>query len=231
MPASATYVPLVAPDPANYRDAVADHSPPVMPVAAKDHSRAGSTLSRAFHDDPLWTALMPDPEMRRAGLAKMFTGLTKTVAAAEGIAETTSRFEAVALWQLPGKEAGLWAMLRSGFALQRFVMSMPARSRGQMLAVLRQLDEHRKRLVPQPHWYLHAIGVEPEQQSRGLGTALIEAGIRRADDGGHPIYLETETQSNVGYYQHLGFEVVEEIVAARVDLPLWLMIRHSRAPG
>ena len=84
--------------------------------------------------------------------------------------------------------------------------------------------------MPEPHWYLPAIGVEPEHQDRGLGSALMRAGIRRADRDGKPIYLETETEGNVGYYEHLGFEVVEEMNATGVDLPLWLMSRRLSAP-
>lgn len=155
----------------------------------------------------------------------MFTGLVRTVAAANGVAETTG-FDAVALWLPPGREMGLWAMVRAGFALPRFVLTLPTEDRRRMMAVLRQLDEKRKKLLPEPHWYLTAVGVEPEHQGSGLGSALVEAGMSRADHDQSLIYLETETEGNVGYYEHLGFEVVDEIIAAGLGLPLWLMIRR-----
>ena len=95
-----------------------------------------------------------------------------------------------------------------------------------MLAVLRQLDRRNTELVPEPHWYLQAVGVEPASQGKGIGSALVRAGMRRADRDNTLVYLETETESNVAYYEHLGFAVVEQIVATGLNLPIWLMIRR-----
>jgi ribosomal protein S18 acetylase RimI-like enzyme len=199
-------------------------------LGPKEYSRAGGVLSRAFHDDPLWATLTPAPGVRQARLAEMFTGVAKTVAAANGVAETTTGFEAVALWLPPGREMGLWAMARAGFVMPRFVLTLPTEDRRRMMAVLGQLDEERKKLVPEPHWYLAAIGVEPEHQGSGLGSALVRAGMRRAHRDQKLIYLETETEGNVGYYEHLGFEVVDDMVAAGLGLPLWQMILYPETP-
>lgn len=197
----------------------------MVPLGPKVYSRAGGVLSRAFHDDPLWATLTPDAGVRQARLAMMFTALANTVVAANGVAETTTGFEAVALWLPPGIKMGLGAMVRAGFALPRFVFTLPTEDRRRMMAVLRQLDDKRKRLAPEPHWYLAAIGVEPESHGRGLGSALVRAGMWRADHDQKLIYLETETEGNVGYYEHLGFDIVDEIVAAELGLPVWLMSR------
>jgi ribosomal protein S18 acetylase RimI-like enzyme len=209
---------------------VADRQPPeITLLGSNSYSHAGMVLGRAFQDDPLWTAVMPDPEERRAQLTAMFSGLAKTTVAAKGVAETTSGIEGVALWLPPGRDIGLWAMLTSGLALPRFAMRLRAPDRRRMSAVLRQVDQRRKELMPEPHWYLSAIGVEPESQGRGVGSALVRSGIEKASHEDRPLYLETETKGNVGYYEHLGFEVVEEMVAREIDLPLWLMIRRSAA--
>lgn len=189
-------------------------------------AQAGALLGRAFQDDPLWRATFPDPDKRPELLVAMFTGLTKTTVAARGLAETTPGIDAVALWLPPGKDFGFWAMVKSGFALPRFAMSLPAPDRNRMMAVLRQLGKRKKALMPDPHWYLAAIGVDPERQGEGLGSTLVKAGIRRADHENTSVYLETETAGNVGFYQHLGFEVLEQVTAAGLDLPVWLMIRR-----
>jgi len=197
----------------------------VIRLLPKDYSAAGGVLSRAFLDDPLWLALISDPQTRQTKLAQMFTGLAKATAAANGVAETTPGLEAVALWLAPGKELGWWPMVRSGMAMPRFVMTLPARDRRRMMAVLRQGDQRRRELMPRPHWYLEAIGVEPERQGAGVGSGLVGAGLRRADLDNTPVYLETQTERNVTFYEHLGFDVVEQTVATGLDLPLWLMIR------
>lgn len=84
--------------------------------------------------------------------------------------------------------------------------------------------------MPNPHWYLEAIGVDPEREGRGFGSALVRAGMQRADRDQTPVYLETETERNVRFYKHLGFEVVEQTSAAGLNLPLWLMVRPHQCP-
>ena len=194
-------------------------------MSPRDHARAGEVLAKAFRGDPLWSAVIPDEETRPAALAGMFTALANAVSAARGVGETTSGFESVALWLPPGREIGFRATLRSGFALPRFVSGLPSQERKRMLAVLAQLDEKRKESVPESHWYLSAVGVEPDSQGRGLGSALVRSGIAKAERDDAPIYLETETEGNVGYYEGLGFRVIDEIAATGLDLPIWLMIR------
>ncbi len=196
-----------------------------IPLEPKDFTVAGAVLGRAFQDDPLWSAVVSAPETRQDQLAQMFTGLVKTTTAAKGTAEATPGLEAAALWLGPGQDLGLWPMVRSGMAMARFAMKLPTADRRRMMAVLRQGEERRKELMPRPHWYLEAIGVDPQHQGAGFGSGLVRAGVRRADRDHTPVYLETETEGNVGFYEHLGFEVVEQAVAAGLDLPLWLMVR------
>ncbi len=203
-------------------------SPGVVALSPNDAARAGNELARAFHEDPVWVAVMPDPTERGDQLPAMFTALVRTTLAAHGVVEVISGSEAVAVWMGPGREMGLWSMVRAGFAIPRFAMTLPAADRRRMLSVLRQLDGKRKATVSDPHWYISAIGVAPEHQGEGLGSRLIAAGVERADRDGRPIYLETETESNVDFYERRGFQLIEEIVVTGLDLPVWLMIRRPQ---
>ena len=85
--------------------------------------------------------------------------------------------------------------------------------------------------MPTSHWYLAAIGVDPEHQGEGLGSTLVTSGLRRADLQNVPIYLETETEGNVGWYEGFGFEVIERVTATGLDLPVWLMVRRPTSVG
>lgn len=203
----------------------------LTPLPSTEYARAGAVLGRAFRDDPLWRAAFPDPDKRPVWLTAMFTALAQATVAARGLAETNTDVDAVALWLPPGKDIGLWAMAKSGFALPRFAMTLPAPDRKRMMAVLRQIDNRKKALMPGPHWYLSAIGVDADRQGEGLGSNLVRAGIRRADNDNVPVYLETETTGNVAFYQHLGFDVIEEITAIGLDVPLWLMLWRPRSVG
>lgn len=54
---------------------------------------------------------------------------------------------------------------------------------------------------------LHTIGVEPEFQGRGLGTALLTALLARADELFAPVFLEvrTDNASALSLYERHGF--------------------------
>jgi GNAT superfamily N-acetyltransferase len=74
---------------------------------------------------------------------------------------------------------------------------------------------------------LAAIGVRPEQQGKGLGTALLEPGLDHTDRLGLPAYLESSNIRNVPLYERHGFEVTEEVELPSGP-PIWLMWRPAR---
>lgn len=133
-------------------------------------------------------------------------------------------FEAVALWLPPGHEIGFRAMVRSGFAPARFAITPPFPNMRQMTAMLREFEATHKKQMPDPHWYLMALGVDPAHHRNGHGSALVQHGIRRAAEDNHPIYLETESGGNVDFYKTLGFDVLDEIVIKAIDLPFTLLV-------
>lgn len=57
---------------------------------------------------------------------------------------------------------------------------------------------------------VHTIGVDPEQQGRGIGTALLWGLLARADDRRAPTFLEVRTDNTVAIelYRAYGFEIV-----------------------
>jgi len=66
----------------------------------------------------------------------------------------------------------------------------------------------------EPHWHIGPIGVRPERQGRGVGTALIQAFLTTLDEQGSPAFLETDVDRNVELYEEFGFTVTgrEDIV-------------------
>ena len=208
-----------------------DHIATVSSLKKAEESRAAEVLARAFHDDPIWSGVFTDPVARPETLAIMFGALIKATATANGVAETTPRNHAVAVWLAPGTDIGLRAMLGSGLAKQPKKNKQGKQERKRMMAVMGQINKRRKALMPEPHWYLSAIGVDPDHQGAGLGTALVRSGIRRADQAGSPTYLETETMANVGFYEHFGFEVIEEISLVGLGVPVWMMVRRAVGRG
>jgi amino acid transporter/GNAT superfamily N-acetyltransferase len=56
-----------------------------------------------------------------------------------------------------------------------------------------------------PHHYLAFVGVRPELQGQGIGTALVRHRLRELDEAGMPSYLEATNRRNLALYVHLGF--------------------------
>jgi GNAT superfamily N-acetyltransferase len=75
----------------------------------------------------------------------------------------------------------------------------------------------------EPLWQLDSVAVEPADQGRGYGAALIRAGQARASAAGMGASLSTGTPGNVDIYQHCGFHVVEDLDAPNEGPHIWFM--------
>ncbi|HWP24379.1 MAG TPA: GNAT family N-acetyltransferase, partial [Candidatus Binatia bacterium] len=59
----------------------------------------------------------------------------------------------------------------------------------------------------EPHIHLGPLGVAPEMQRRGVGTALMSRYIERLQQEKITGYLETDRAENVSFYEKFGFVV------------------------
>jgi ribosomal protein S18 acetylase RimI-like enzyme len=91
---------------------------------------------------------------------------------------------------------------------------------------MRMIEDHH----PLPHhMYLSVLGTDPEQQGRGIGSALLAPGLRLADEEGLPCYLESSKEQNIAFYARHGFVVRETIRFPKDGPSLWLMWREPRS--
>ncbi len=63
----------------------------------------------------------------------------------------------------------------------------------------------------EPFAYLWFIGVNPEEQNKGIGSSFIQEVIQECERKNRPIYLETSTQKNIPFYQKFGFEIFQSL--------------------
>jgi GNAT superfamily N-acetyltransferase len=79
-------------------------------------------------------------------------------------------------------------------------------------------------LDPQrPHVHLGPIGVAPQAQRRGIGTALMNRYIEYLEQEHCEGYLETDRPENVEFYKKFGFVVHRE--EQLIGTPTWYMGR------
>lgn len=198
----------------------------LVPATSRDITALAAMLTRAFWRDPQMTWLLPD-EADRARLVPWLMTTSLRFATQSGDAWTTADRTGAALWLPPAaRQPGLLSMLRSGVITAPFRLgwSRFARFAGMTAAS----DALRKRLAPEPHWYLGGIGVDPAAQGRGIGSALMRPGLEQSDCAGLPSYLETYNPANLDFYARHGFVVAADTVLVEDGPRLWALRREAR---
>lgn len=77
-----------------------------------------------------------------------------------------------------------------------------------------------------PHYYLGVIASHPEARGNGHGGAVLLPGLEAADAEGLPVFLETGTEGNLGFYARYGFVVTDE-VKLEDGTHIWCLTRPS----
>jgi ribosomal protein S18 acetylase RimI-like enzyme len=195
----------------------------VREARAADAAAVARTLTRAFHDDPVQRFLFPgERQYQQQGRANFELVLRRTLEI--GVAYTAAGCEGAALWIPPGGDftagwRGALYALRSLLAMRTAV-----RRGGRLFAELARHHPH------DAHWYLPVLGTAPEQQGRGVGSAVLAPILARCDAEGLPAYLESSKAKNVAFYQRHGFEVTGKLVVPGGP-ELWPMLRKPRGPA
>lgn len=182
---------------------------------------AADVLARAFHADPAWVWVIPDEERRAATLPWLFrVGFDATAA---DLWTTSGSIRGVARWLPPGP-----APMRVA-AVLRALVATPIRLRdatSRFLAYGRAVETLRVRVAPGPHWYLAGIGVDPADQRKGIGAALLAPGVEGAARDGVPAVLLTNNEANLSFYGAHGFGVVAEGRTPDRGPPAWALVRN-----
>ncbi len=188
----------------------------VRPAGAADQDSLLSVLMLAFSTDPCMRWTFPRPDTFLAAFKPLVTQMGAGLGH-DGLFLVEDG-TAGALWLPPGVEQDAAAI---GAVFDRFVEGGDPEVGAQIGAEMRAYHPH------EPHWYLSMLGVDPACQGRGLGSALLKAGLARCDAEGLPAYLESSNPKNVPLYERFGFEVLGRIAPG--DFPgLTPMLRPAR---
>ena len=195
--------------------------PSIGPLAVAERPRTVDVLARAFRDNPLNVAVVGARYPRRR-LRSNAIGTRTLLPVAEAHGEVWAAREGDRVvgalictpphaYPLPPPPlaARLRCLVGQGWRVARRWAEV-----FQALDVLHPVD---------PHWYLGTLGVDPEHQGRGVGTALLRHWLARVAADASGAYLETDLQGNVRFYEREGFAVEREtrVLGVRV----WCMHR------
>jgi GNAT superfamily N-acetyltransferase len=184
----------------------------------READRLSQVLADAFADDPVFSWLLPDESRRGAQLLRFFGIEVGRKVLPNGRVWTGDRADGASL-ELPSDR---WQLSPRDQA-----MRTPAFMRifGRRLPQATALTAAMEKLHPvETHYYIPYVGVAPQAQGKGLGTALLERTTARGDREGFPVYLEATSERNAALYSRLGFQHLRQFNVGNSP-PIWPMRR------
>lgn len=191
--------------------------PELRVATAKDVPRLKTVMAEAFFEDPIIAWLMPDATKRPTRLRRFFAIELRHLALARGRVWATSDLSGAALTTPPG----FWWMPLRATLLEGTVFGIHLSRAARLGAAME------RRHLRIPHYYVRDVGVLPDMQGKGLGSALMRPTLDHCDREGLPAYLEASSERNAALYERLGFRITEELRVANSP-PLRLMLRSPR---
>jgi len=200
----------------------------VSPLLVGDATAAGRLLAASHGEYPAFRQLFPDPAVRVRVLRPFLTTAARDTARnGHGlVARVDHGLVGVALWMPPGRfPPSPLRKARMAPALARAAST----ARGGFPRFARTGAALERSLPDRPGWYLQALGVHPGAQRRGVGTALLAAGLTAVGRTGLPCHLHTSDPANVDYYRRWGFELTRPAIRTGPAGPAYFGMSRSAA--
>jgi GNAT superfamily N-acetyltransferase len=202
--------------------AAAPRGQTVRKATSDDIPELATALALAFDGDPPMQWFLPDPASRVERARRLFDVMLRRVHLARDHCYTTDDLAGGALWVPPGS----WRLgVVEQVALLPSMLRVFGRGLGRAQRGLSVMESGHPR---ERHFYLDSLGVVPERQGRGLGSALMRPVLERCDADGLPAYLNAGSVRSRDLYRRHGFDVTEEFSLPDGGPPLWRMWREPR---
>lgn len=194
---------------------------------AEDAKQLSRLFAAAFASDPVMDWISRPGSKRAEGLERFFFWLMSVRAIPFGEVWMAPDCSAAAAWLPPDVPATAGGLLEQLKLLPMFLRlcGLPRMMRGQAMA-----DAMEKHHPHSPtHFYLAFVAVAPRLQGMGLGSAIMDATLKRIDEAGAHAYLENSNPKNTKLYERCGF-VRKQNISPPAAPPLIAMWRDARRP-
>ena len=199
--------------------------PKVRTVAEADAEQTIAGLTLAFATDPAVRSFYPDPRDHLTHFPEMMRTQIHSAIAVRS-AHCVEGFRAATIWFPPENSD---AEVEAGKARRRKMDALIQETackdgNDDLFAALGKMGKFH---LDAPHWYLLAIGVDPNHQNEGLGSLLMKHALPKVDAEGALAFLESSNPRNVPFYLRHGFEVMQ-VVQVGTSPTFTLMVREPR---
>lgn len=174
-------------------------------ISVAQAAEARSIIARAFSMDPLIEWLFPRAECdgadRLDAIATFYWPSVESYASLGSghVAVDGDRLVGVALWNVPSAGVQM-PTLPSASGVARILLGDKLSELSEGMRTARG-----DRALPQGA-YLHDLAVSPDHRGQGIGSALVEVGLR--EFGMQGAWLETTNPENQSLYERAGFAAV-----------------------
>jgi ribosomal protein S18 acetylase RimI-like enzyme len=173
----------------------------IKTATASDEASIVAVVVLAFSADPAARWAWPDPQQYLRHFPSFVEALGGK-AFAHGSAYYVEGYSGAAMW-LPPEVSPDEDMLAD---LLQQTGYPPVQK--DVFAVFEQMAHYHPQ---EPHWFLPFIGVDPRQQGKGYGAALMKHALAACDSDRTLAYLESSNPKNVPLYERFGFELLGTI--------------------
>jgi GNAT superfamily N-acetyltransferase len=177
-----------------------DASPGARPAGAGDLDRVVEIMVGAFFQDPVWAWAFPDPDLRQAQHRRFWRLYVEGASRYSSVwvnAEETS----AAVWIPPG---GTELTPEQEASVEPLLIELLGQAGAARVMDAGDAFERAHPREPEHH-YLSLLGTDPAHRGKGLGLALLQQTLTRADSDRLPAYLEASNPANVPLYERYGF--------------------------
>jgi len=191
---------------------------------ADDTGKLSRLFSAAFYADPVFNWIARPGPRRAEALEQFFFWLLQVRAIPFGEVWMSETADVCAVWLPPNAPASPGGFMEQMRLMPLFLRlcGLPRIMRGSAMG-----DAMEKNHPHEPHFYLAFIASAPRLQGMGLGSAMIEATLKRVDEAGAPAYLENSNPKNTRLYERCGFMARKNIAPSGAP-PLIAMWRPPR---
>src|SRR5688500_2675363 len=152
-------------------------------LAPERLAEAAAVMGRALVTDPLFGYVLPDAAQRSSGAGLMMASLLRIGLAQGEVWATPAPITGVAFWLSPVHPM-ITDEARDAAGGQEVGAAWGPEAFARFKAFAADLGDVAGSLSVEPHWHLAWLCVEPSQQGRGIGSALVRQVTTRADAEG-----------------------------------------------
>ncbi len=194
----------------------------VSNIERSSYSESAKVLAMAFMNDPVVCAIRRvAPDVRVKQLNHAFSSMLPVCGRKGWLLQIKkdSKIAGVAGIYPPG--AYPLSMTAQLEIITKTILGNGFHGLGRWLTWLKAIEKNHPKV--RTHYYLECIGVTPNLHGKGLGSAILQHIVNRANSEKVGIYLETGNSRNLPFYEMFGFHV--EAQQKIIGVPTWFMWR------